>query len=106
MSLKETHDGEIQMHEKAPTNNLESPAPRTSYNGVTFTEQDGKTARRRVDLFLVSTLTLYYFCSYLDRSNLGSCFVLSLADFTSWLGFNDRKRQSRRYRSRSRHGRL
>ncbi|KAL8283673.1 hypothetical protein RQP46_005468 [Phenoliferia psychrophenolica] len=51
---------------------------RTSWKGVAFTEQDGKSARRRVDFVLVATLTLYYFMSYLDRSNLGNAKVAGI----------------------------
>lgn len=67
--------------------NVES-SPRTSYNGVSFTEQDGKTARRKVDLFLVSTLTLYYFCSYLDRSNLGNAKVAGIEKALKMEGYD------------------
>lgn len=36
--------------------NLENGSARTSWNGVEFTPRDAKSARRRVDFILVSTL--------------------------------------------------
>lgn len=55
--LKDDHsedrisDVNVELAEK-----LEAAGHRTSYNGASFTVQDGKNARRRVDFFLVSTL--------------------------------------------------
>ena len=67
---------------------LSTPSGDGVYKGVAFTAQDAKMARRRVDMFLVSTLTLYYFMSYLDRSNLGNAKVAGIERSLGMTGYD------------------